>query len=296
MTTILNCGTFNVGSLDDIMNFSAHYNEAIDEQTANRRYQANAQRIIPELVANLDIICLQEMIGAQHQFVQKLLISNGFIYVGDNRLGVAFLPERFTLLSAGNTYVWENKAIRPSYGVDLFDKTTQKVIRVISAHLKGFNVAAQKQWTAEAKKLTIPAQIRGLKYRKNNQTIRGDLELQQALRSIQIMHASRPAELTIIGLDANATAPSIQNSEFRVHTKRLQQLSDYGFQNDNKDQDPTISDKSDGKWRRYDYIYGMTIRNNPNFTIWSHPAFQLGAQDPKTLMSDHVPVIAKITF
>jgi endonuclease/exonuclease/phosphatase family metal-dependent hydrolase len=269
---------------------------SIDE--ARYRYAWNMVPTINSLVDNLDFVCLQEMLRdkhPEHRSIEQCLGGFGFSYVGNERLGIAFDAKRFTLLSNGPTGVSEKyQKIRTSYYADIQHKRTRKIIRVVSAHLKGFNVKEQKKMTRDTKAKQCPHR-RKIQRQKRDATKLGDIELMETLSHLAEVNDRKP-DVIIIGLDANATAKYLPVAETRVHSFRLKKLKNANFECCTEDKLPTIFDKADGIARKFDYVFARTPEGRPEVSVHSQAGFNLQGTDHRLMMSDHVPVFAKVTI
>lgn len=299
MTVSFNCATFNVGTVQDLKDLASAKNEKISNYQALNRYRKNLSVALPFVFENLDFVCMQEMLKGdahpEHVEVEKALDKLGYHYSGNERVGVAYHKANFAECASGSiTVSKKDPKVRPSFYVDLKHIRTGKIIRVISAHLKGYNVREQKEMTRESKADGCP-NPRVLISKKRSATKLGDVELTETLKHVFKVNQEKP-DLFIIGLDANATARYIPEPEKRVHSFRLKKMDTSHFKCDMQDTLPTIFDKADGIPRKFDYIFARTPDTHPEVQIQSQPGFDLERIRHQVLMSDHVPVFARVTI
>jgi len=246
------------------------------------------------------IMCLQEISsGEEHIDIKTLLNTRGYDIVQKNGLAIAYRRQNFQLLESEKTVSDETAALY----VDVKVKGTNKIIRVVSDHLAGFNTRNHKNNKTLCKTSTIPSDsARALMARKTAPKI-GDSSLEQNIAIVDRLKRSiwlpscfggQDAPDTIIyGLDANATARHITKQN-RVHPKRLDQFVTHGFISDITDERPTIVDHSTSLPYKFDYLYCKSASS-----IIDHELPSINTPDmlgnPQLSMSDHLPVLATIT-
>lgn len=302
MNVSLNCTTFNVGQAPDFVRLMAKLNPKLSAAESYKQYEVNLEDKIPKLIEGQDFVCLQEYgMDCRHYLVREVFEKNKFTVVSNDRLGIAFRSDRFKLLKDGPTFTYDPHkltpwqydltavtdmvaSLRPSYYADLRHIESGSIVRVVSAHFKGFNVKAQKE---------MKAKIRNIE--KTFATRLGDLEVDALLYSLIELPGKQPT-ITVIGVDSNTTLKNNPSSHLRIHSKRLMKLINAGFFTYTADNAPTIFDNADGAPRKYDHILAHVNAKITEWELCSYPVFQLTEKNPSDFISDHVPVKGFISY
>ena len=201
---------------------------------------------------------------ANHLFAKNLLGNQNWTYSYDESdTLIAWDKRKFTPLNNSTTH-----NLRGGW-VDLRDNTTNKVIRVASAHLKGLPLTNP-----------TPAKGRG-----------GDKQLNDLSNSM--LRATSPVDLMVIGMDANTTPT--------IYSERLDILRNKGFQRDETDNSSTafnadLSTSTQAKCVRLDYLFGRASNGNSISSINTVNGGLTALEDPTNNPSDHRPIIKKFTL
>lgn len=313
MNVSFNCATFNVGTAQDFAALISKLNSDLSVIDSYNLYEENLKNKFVDLIESFDVICLQELgMDCRHQVIYDIFKRMNFTVVGNERLSIAFKADRFEKMADGPTFRydpdhltwWQYELtsvteqvhkLRPSYYVDLKEPVSGAFIRVVSAHFKGFDVKKQKEMTQLARTSPEDYQRLQFKVQKMFATRQGDLEVDATLFSLDELTDEEP-DLTILGVDANSTTKNVSIQQHRVHPKRLRKLEEAGFVNDTKDRAPTLYDKADGQWRKYDYLFARFATWTSEGEISSYTHFPLRETNYSEFISDHVPVKGFISF
>jgi hypothetical protein len=205
---------------------------------------------------NYDILCLQE-----GQYLKSSMFSEKFHVLsspGCVKLGIAWNKERFDL----EEMIYD--VCDRAFAVQLYDVQDGKRILIVSAHLKGCD--------------PFSSVVENAGYDSQ----KGDYELFQIINFFN----QRPADINIIGMDSNVTA---------LH-HRLGFLWNEGFQLDAENHlYPTCTNPQLMLNTRIDWI-AMRINNGLQANITNLKIKKIGLNDPKTNISDHRPIAARISI
>lgn len=151
--------------------------------------------------------------------------------------------------------------------LELFDKSTQKVIRIASAHLWGFNLN-----NPHGKD----------RYSEDPETLKGDCQLKELVKQL-----NSPAYLTIIGLDANTTP--------EIHPDRLAILEERGFIRDaTEDEVPTAFNSSlPDQSAHLDYLFAKGSKK-VDVEVEAFVSQELPIESPEVNPSDHSPILSTV--
>ncbi len=298
--------------------------------------QAHAQLVSVKLQYLIDqfqpaIFCLQEYQKEKtHQAIADILTKNGYIIVGEKDNCIAYKSEAYKRANKGNQTFDSLKSpmkgrSSPGRYVDLIHKQSKTIIRVVSHHVQGFNALKKKKHSEEKRKsleektiLPLNAEERLAHFislfdsEHEDSVARGDAAIEHSLAAIEKKSCKLPCfkgfltlknpkpDLVIYGLDANATAKYVSEAKIdRLHPKRMQLFDLRGYQYSKLDTTPTILDWNDLRPRKYDYVCVKT-HQAAAITIESMCIPGLNNREllyqPGQLMSDHLPVFAKISY
>ena len=332
MTTIqFNCLTYNVGGTQDTMklmednadrisdekikNLIAAYKKdarpfeepaKLFREVAENHYKALTERVVPGILeqSQADFICFQELYvnNTEKKQLGDKVKAAGYELYGDRDVAVAFKKDKYKFIQQGIT---NNQ--RGALFVDVQDKKSGKIIRIVSDHVAGFGVQGQKNTNKSLRenKNLITGEPLTERERKgaeeNKKTPRdGDANLGKTLKKLNRKTTGlwarisnfffKDPDVIVCGLDANATAKYV-DKEFRAHPKRLRQFEAAGYICDQNDKRPTILDHGDNKPRKYDYIFVKPQTGQAQIT--SRPLdIELGNYQKS--LSDHIPVVAQV--
>ncbi len=299
------------------------------EQTHAQLVSVKLQHLIDQFQPA--VFCLQEFqVEKSHQAITDILTRNGYVIAGEKDNCIAYKSEDYKKVNKGRQTFDSLKSpmkgkSSPGRYVDLIHKQSKTIIRVVSHHVQGFNAVKKKKHTEEKRKslkektfLPLNAKERLARFisffnsEHEDSAARGDAGLEHSLANIEkksckpyqlksFINLKNPKpDLIIYGLDANATAKYVSEAKMdRLHPKRMQLFDLRNYQYDQQDKTPTILDWNDLHPRKYDYVCVKTHRAAA-VAIESVCIPGLNNREllyhPDQLMSDHLPVFAKISF
>lgn len=265
-------------------------------------YQQRAQRFLSKLIRDFhpDLICLQELQSKKWEYecIIEKLKDAGYTVVYHQDTSIAYKQSEFTQLPSDNK-LQSSLNEKGAFHIDLKHQPSGKVIRTVSDHVPGFSSTNVKQLSSQVSDLkragTDNREIERLKALKREYTRTGDQSLQSNIAAVDFnpAHAISP-DVIIFGLDANTTTKGLKRQS--LHPKRVRLFENNGFKTDTEDNNPTII-STDLDLRKYDHVFAKTLKGD--LTI-KHRVIK-GINDrqmllyPLTAMSDHVPLLYKIT-
>lgn len=237
-----------------------HIGDMTKEKDADLSHLTKARDVMAKRIfANhlkYDIICLQEadyLDDSTFPEHYQVLFSN----TEHSRNGVVWNTNRFDLvedLGDGGR----------AYAVKLLDKSTNKIILVVSGHLSGCNPYRQ-----EIDPITGASDSE-----------KGDLELKEIVAICE----DDDVDMCIIGMDSNVTS---------LHP-RMNILKDGNFNLDAENYlEPTCSSPHQILNTRIDWI---ALKSKESAKITNIPVSSVGLNSLRTNMSDHKPIAAKISY
>ncbi len=323
------CVSFNIASANDMMHLLLHnHNVITDEHVktiannlltcpaevdinaintfelyAKKRYILQAHQTFTKIIDSFDphVLCLQELSsGEEHLGITSFLNARGYDIIRGNGLAIAYKKADFHLLHSDRTAPDTTAALY----IDVKVKGTNKVIRIVSDHLAGFNTLKQKMNKNTSKTSNDPIEKEKAVLGRKRAPETGDIALVQNITTVDKLKTHIPffscfcnqdaPDALIYCLDANATARYV-SKEHRVHPKRLDQFVRHRFVSDETDEKPTICDHSTSVAYKFDYLFAKSA-----YSVIDHMLPGINSPDmlanPQASMSDHLPVLATVTL
>lgn len=263
-----------------------------DELTkkSNEKYAALAKgvfaKILMEFKGGPDLICLQELNSRlpEQKELLKTLNNFGYTIVGEKTkdTAIAFKNSKFKLEKEGIA-----DKLNPTIYADLREKASNKVVRVISDHVPGFNIA---KGNLKVEK----------KDRYNDDAEAGDLHLKMVMKEtdpeLEANEKSGPCAV-IYAADTNTTGGKQAKNIDAIHSRRLESLYENGFIEDDTDREPTTFDANTGVAYKYDHILVKGVAAEvevEDLPVKGLTGLEALASGGRTYMSDHLPVFAKV--
>lgn len=305
MTVEFKCVSYNIGGLPDtrrllskdnksmisngkveeirkriLKNEPLKYDDSIDLCEYYKDLSKNVFKAL--LKENPDVICLQELNlrfsggnyyskSPEHLEIMNL-VDTDYHVIGAGGTAVLVRKSKFDIVSHKTTDIGTTT-------VDLKEKASGKLVRVLSDQVAGFNInGSNSEEDAENGDNGLENTIQYFAPKKS---------LWQKIKEFVSGRSSEEPDLVIYGLDANSSR--------KVHPERLAILTKNEFVTDDKDNEPTIIDHNDNKKHKYDYIF-CRAKTGEEVEIVSRTFkhAQTNLDQPAISLSDHVPVQATI--
>lgn len=239
--------------LEHVKDLTRDVTAVCDDETLRSVRSIMAKRIFAQQLS-YDIIALQE-----GNYVDRSLFPENyevFLSKDTSPNGIAWNKDRFELVECiGNI-------LQRGFAVRLLERSSGKIIAVLSAHLSGCNPFCEIQ---DAKGRIDSSQ--------------GDQELTTFLTALENMQA----DIKVIAMDSNVTA---------THP-RLAMLKEVGFMVDYEHYlEPTCTNPWQVLDTRIDWIAVKSSENE--LEIVNIPILSVGLHSLQTNMSDHKPIAAMI--
>lgn len=263
-----------------------------------------------------DVFCLQEYEKSreEYQSLRNVFQEKGYtVIAAKNDLAVVYKTKKFNPVNNGiltfNEQLNEAQELSPfpALYVDLQEIASNKIVRVVTDHVKGFDGVDKKNLTNKkikknnvkddmSARLTDYIRIANEGNTTDFKSMSGDAALDLSLNVID----KEDPDFIIYGLDANTTSKEVSdNKTKRLHPQRMRLFQLYKFVLD-PGKTPTIRDGNHAGSVKYDYIGAKSNDNNHSVRIINTYIDGINTEDmldnPGKLMSDHLPNLATIIF
>lgn len=251
--------------------------EDIKKENAERpiKHKNELRKTIHKIIdQGAEILCLQEVFGNKLDGKDSILPVHFANQNYDNNCAVAWNMEKFKLMRSD---IEEDDRGRFCVFVDLKNIQTNKIIRVASHHLWGYN-------------------LQGAQTAQKDNTQFGELAgpikcLNSILTAVKSCAEVTP-DAIILGMDSNATP--------ETSPQHFQTIIDHGFSRDLADTKPTNVNPDLNEAVKLDYLIAapsngntveitkkipITMKNGTEWTLWN-----------KKNPSDHLPIGATVTI
>lgn len=222
------------------------------------RRQQLLQGLFAEMKANFcpDFFCLQEVDSIHSIKTMALGEEYESLSAGGRDCVLLWNSKRYEKIP-GSEYQEESEGRYLT--VDLKDRQENKIIRLASAHLGGFDLAHFNE--EDAKK--------------------GDDQLKALL---QILNRDKKPALVLVGMDANSTT--------EIHPVRIERLTKEGFARSKEEAPTAYSTKLKSPLIKLDFIFARSKKHGLEFAESAMNAPPL--ETPQVNPSDHKPLLQRI--